>query len=459
MRDTPKAFSFCKEIHRKPELLYLIIATVFCIVFTVIFTPWNSVDGPTHFMASYRFSNILMGLPEWSVRGNDQIAVSAKPDGTIEETFRFYELFCKDSSITDDANTFKYMNFYSAFNYIPFIAAITIGRLLNLGIIPIAYLGRVLSAIFYILLFYHAIKTTPFGKHIFAFVSMFPMTLHIITSYTYDSAVLAVVFNYFSCLFRLKDRDSLKKDRYLFELLFWCIALGLIKGGSFAGLLMLLLILIDRKKSTKENMAVILLIVSGLASILCSNILFNPSEEFFQFHPANPDNLDFSLIYKNPGQYLRLWINTVKEYSFPWLFEAIGTNAGYWQIFVQQSLPFAILLLIPTLVAGYLGRSDETFKPGKKLLITALIVTLVYLYITPATVLRDNPVTNTEINYCTGRYFLPFYPLILSLILSLFSKPKQNTQREWVIPCCYAVYAVLMGFIAFTFKEAFFYGC
>jgi len=448
-----------KELYERPELLYLILAVIFSILFMVIFTPWNSVDGPTHFMASYRYSNKLMGLPEWSVRGNDQDVVYENLyDGSFSGMSKHYELFCSDKTIQDDANKCKYMDFYGAFNYLPFILAILIGRIFNLGIMPIGYLGRIISAAFYIFLFYRAIKTTPAGKHIFAFIALFPMTIHMITSYTYDSAVLTVTFNFFACLFRVKSQNEIRKDKYLFELLIWCVALGLVKGGAYAGLLLLLAVLFEKKNGLRKNIAVVLLMAAGLFALLCSNVLLNPSEEFFQLHRAADNKFDFSFFYKHPGKYFVLWLNTVKTYCFPWLFEAIGTNAGYWQTFVLPSLPFALLMLIPTFVAGYFGGADEKKITDKKLLIITIVISLLFLYITPATVLRENLVTNTEIDYCTGRYFLPRYPLIFTVLVGLFSKPAKTSKRKWIVLGSYGVYAVLMCCVSFTFFQSFFYG-
>ena len=96
-----------KELYERPELLYLILAVIFSIVFMVIFTPWNSVDGPTHFMASYRYSNKLMGLPEWSVRGNDQDVV--------------YENLYDLAKVHDNANELS-LEFASSFVGVPYHA-------------------------------------------------------------------------------------------------------------------------------------------------------------------------------------------------------------------------------------------------------------------------------------------------------------------------------------------------
>ena len=166
--------------------------------------------------------------------------------------------------------------------------------------------------------------------------------------------------------------------------------------------------------------------------------------------------MEFSFIYKHPGEYFILWINTVKLYCFPWLVEAIGTNAGYWQVFVVSSLPFALFMLVPTFVAGYSAHATEEVIINKKLLVISIIVTLVYLYVTPATVLRDNLVTNTTIEYCTGRYFLPLFPLIFTVIVSLFSKPKQKPVGNMIILGSYLMYTILMCFVAFFFKQRFF---
>ena len=151
-----------------------------------------------------------------------------------------------------------------------------------------------------------------------------------------------------------------------------------------------------------------------------------------------------------------MWLNTVKAYCFPWLFEAIGTNAGYWQTFVLPSLPFALLMLIPTFAAGYFEGAEEERLVNRKLLILTIVVSLLFLYITPATVLRENLVTSTEIDYCTGRYFLPRYPLIFTIIVSLFSKPKKAAHRKWIVLGSYGVYAVLMACVCVTFFKSFF---
>jgi hypothetical protein len=115
-------------------------------------------------------------------------------------------------------------------------------------------------------------------------------------------------------------------------------------------------------------------------------------------------------------------------------------------------------MLIPTFVAGYFGGADEKKITDKKLLIITIVISLLFLYITPATVLRENLVTNTEIDYCTGRYFLPRYPLIFTVLVGLFSKPAKTSKRKWIVLGSYGVYAVLMCCVSFTFFQSFFYG-
>jgi len=400
---------------------YIITAVLLALVYIWLFMPWNTVDSDVHFTASYRYSNIILGWPEWSARASDaevieeyhyQYVYGDCYDRTsMKESF---EWFCSDGSCVGYPHPAEYMIFYNPVNYIPFIAGITAARLINLGTVPMLYLARIFAAAVYITLFAHAIKTTSSGKGIFAFVTLLPMTLQLTGAYTYDSAVLVCALNFFACVLRSKDEGLLSNKKHFIELLVWCVLLGLIKGGGYAVLLLLLFSFTGKRRS-RENFAVVSLIAACLLAILLSDVVLNPAESYFQLGGADAEKMTTSYMWEHPLGYLQLWLNTIKEYWFVFYIQALGSNLG-WSVLITSIVP--ILLFMPVAITGIGVAENKTYNitNDKKLVAWVLITFFVLLYITPGMVLKDNYVGTDVIMFCLGRYFLPLLPLLLILI-------------------------------------------
>lgn len=83
--------------------------------------------------------------------------------------------------------------------YVPQAIGITIARLLELGSIWTAYLGRFCNLVFFVLMTTLAMRRMPFNKEVLFGVALLPMTLHLSASCSYDVMIMGCLF-YFTAL-------------------------------------------------------------------------------------------------------------------------------------------------------------------------------------------------------------------------------------------------------------------
>lgn len=423
------------------ENFYIVCALLLGLIFVFIFTPWNTVDSRSHFAESYRISNLLLGKDEWACRSSDA--------EFIDEYFIHFgnhevrtsgSWMCKDTSLVEYPDEMEHMAYYGILNYVPFVLALFVGRLVNLGIVPIMYLARIFALVFYVSLIYRAIKRTPIGKSILAFWSLVPMALQEIGAITYDSIVYVAAINFFVCVF-VAQRDGLFKNRKnLIELFIWCALLGAVKGGGYAVLILFLVVLFNKER--KNNLIVVALMLSSIIALVLSNYVLNPVDEFFQLSAEQSDKLQTSFMWEHPVQYLKLWANTVRLYYFVYFIQAIGSNLACSD-FIAAIVPFIIFMPVSIFYCGWTDRTDETGRWTRRNTIVGLILLLIVFYVSPALVLRDNDVGTTEIKYCVGRYFRSILPLLFLILVNAFSAPKSTRAKEKIRLGAYALFVLL----------------
>lgn len=399
------------------ERFFLITVIPLSIMYLLFFQPWNVPDCGAHFLASYRASNLLLGINgrlEWFARSCDAAYYNGiswwserKPDlEGIASMIHGLNRNDVEVSLVDQIPHETKMVYYSTINWMPQSIGLAIGRLIGLGPVLTVFIARVLTLATFILCCYRAIKNTPVGKIIFASAALLPVSLMMSSSFSYDCMVIIVTLNFTAIIFKLRKEYS---NDALIEAIIWAFILGAIKGGSVLLILPLALLLI--KKNKKSAITVCSVIGTALLSVLIFDKLL-PTDELFQFGEENSGNMMTAFAYTHPVEYLKMLVRTYVYFGDTYVNQAMGRELSYLEP-VLSSLSVAGALISALVYSTF--EKDE-LELGKKDRIVSGVIILLAFVMTPAMLLSYTPVGSGMIYGIQGRYLFSVFPLLMIFI-------------------------------------------
>jgi len=385
-----------------------------------VLPPFSSPDEPRHYISSYKMSSTLLLKEAVNQEGNVLIRAgdNASEIGTIPDltTYSFIsdQLFSKDTSTLITTSSEDPVDM-SPIVYIPQTLGIMMARLLNLGYVPLLFFGRLFNLLAYAAIVYYAIKIIPFGKMILFSVSLLPMTLEQISSFSYDNVTMALSFFYVSyCLYLSHTKRSIeKKDvailmatavilapfKLVYVLLaFTCLIIPLEKFGGKLKYL--------QATGAICFAALVSLVVFNLTNL--TSAVVNSKGVVGNGIPS----LTVSFLLSNPVHALNLIFQTFKDKSDFYLTSMLGNQLGWLEINVPLVLisGFAVILLLSCLRL----ETEKGLKKGQKLWCLAIITGIIGLVI--LSMVGHTPINYHAIEGVQGRYFLPILPLALLII-------------------------------------------
>lgn len=436
--------------------IYLAVIIPMSIIYFVLYVPWSQPDTSSHFLATYRFSNIVMGYGgdrEWYARQEDAEFYEYVWGQDNNPSLKSYSEIASNLHVkcekTDLVNlpAATHMEYYSMICYLPEVLGLSLGRLLNLSTVLCLYMARLFILLTYIVTTYHAVKRTPVGKGVIAMTALLPMCLMMSSAISYDTMVILSTLNFIAgILYLYKNRQS---KHALAEVMFWSFIIGAVKGGGYLILLPLAFMLFDkdnRKQSVKQIMWIV---GAGIVSLAIFDLILPAGTVLFQFGKRANGKLNVLLVLNEPLKFLDM---SIKAYVENLDILAINT-AGTHLAWLEPSLPFTLIVLLLTLIGIYsVFEWDELrFKNVDKLFLG--IVTVICIVSTPVMLLSWTSVGSKVINGLQGRYYLPLLPLVV-FILTKFTlhhpleEPdgcmvRRKALTWFVIISCTAVYYLL----------------
>ena len=430
------------------ERFFLVTVIPLSIVYFIFMQPWNVPDSGAHFLASYRVSNLLLGINgdrEWFARTCDAFYYNGiswwterKPDiDGVASMVEGLRASTGDTTIADLIPHEIKMEYYSVINWLPQGIGLAIGRLLGLSSTLAVILARLFILAAYILGCLRAIRNTPVGKSLFAALALLPVSVMMSSSFSYDAMVIIVSLNFVAIFLKLRSEVTRAS---IIEAVIWAFLLGSIKGGCGLFLLPLMLLLI--KKDRKSVLATVGIIASALFSVLLFDKLL-PSDELFQFGEENSGNMMTQFAFDNPTQYLRMVIRTFFMYSDHFVEEAFGMYLSYLE---------SVFLLVTVFGSVLAAFVFATFEKDKLELrhsdrVAFAVIFVLSLLITPAMLLSYTPSGSGVIYGIQGRYFFPVIILILMAVTKFgLHKSREGADekvRTAAINACTNVYVIM----------------
>ncbi len=452
---------FIKKL--KIEYVFLFLSIYIGVIFA-FFTPIaGGADEYVHIASSYRNSSEILGVEVFDENNNLLVRKSDEFDLDKPSNYDIFDLqnISEGLSLSGSGNEelvpvkARTANVFNLL-YLTQTIGITIGRILNLGYVPMMIFARILNLIVYSVLVFFAIKIMPFYKTTFSLIALTPIPLQTAASFSYDTLVISSCFLFIATCFRLIYKEE--KINIKYSVLLVALA-GIIAPSKAVYVVVLALVLLIPKSKFKNNKQNILLkasvfligavlwlsfnsalIISSAQNIASAskteqvavleevNVAVqedttaqennNPQPESTIL--ANGDSsvyFSFSYILNNIPSTIKLIANTIGEKTQLYIYEIFGGKLGeviVTPINISWIYVMAVIFIILISTIQKEGFKLE-FKGYHKLFSLLVILGVVGMVVLAC-------ITWTPSNYETifgiqGRYFIPILPLVFFILV------------------------------------------
>lgn len=427
------------------EKSFVAVALIMGILISLVIGLDTVPDEPSHIDTAYAISNELMGLEESTKPGyiykracDVDMAAEEKQSLNAYSYERLYQqLFTKaeDETLVECAARSN-LNNAGRIYYLPQALGITAGRLLCLGMMPTMMLGRLFSLICYVLITYFALKKLPIGKLSLFLIGILPITLQQAASFSYDGMINAIAFLYVSYCLHLIYGDKYPDGRDMLILVITGCMMADVKGGVYVALCLFPLVAVfvrkEMSRRQKWSMAaltgVMLFAFAGkrFASILGR---FMVEQGTVTGGAASTEIYTFGYLLRHPFHFIGMFVNTFYKQGDSYLRNLLGGNLGWREVNINWAVVFGFLLVIlfSCIVAGQekrIGVRDKICFGG--------ISFAAFFCVELSMLLVWTPITYKYITGVQGRYFIPFFLLILLVLRNSFVSLKRNIDRQLI---------------------------
>lgn len=441
------------------EKIFLITVGSMGILYMFLLPPFSAPDEMVHFSTAYGVSNELMGKEASDVYGNVYMRTedAYTPYGAIPSMntydYTFHNLF----QLVDNEDMVLYsvpgIVTRNKITHLFSGLGITVGRLLHLGTVPTILLGRFGNFICYLVLVYWAIKKMPFGKYVLMMISLTPMALEQITSYSYDPVINGMAFFTLAwildCIF-VKEKVRWKEIGVL-------VLMALLLGPSkiVYSCMFLLCIFIPREKFDKKiyywltGVAVVVAIIGvnlymNIGSFIAmSGTTTTETAEAAVNNAASP-YYTLSWCLAHPIDAIMIYIKTTIANGMTYILGIIGYPLGWREICLPMCVVFAFMLACGLMMIVR-TKDEKSEKIKIKHTLTALIVmVIVYILVLTSMFFGWTLAGSALIDGVQGRYFIAIVPLV-ALIFTRKKVYLPELAGKYIFAGIYVLH-----FVAFT---------
>jgi uncharacterized membrane protein len=428
-----------------PEKLFVIIASIFGLLFLVLTPPFQAPDEHRHFFRAYQISegtliptkiNNRVGgflprkvhdcvIPYAKIRGNAELKMSSD---TIWNSL--YSSGSDEIIFID----FPASAVYSSVSYIPQAIGIAIAKPFGATPVLSLYIARLFTLICWIFAVFLAIRTTPIFKWLFVALALLPMSVFIHSSLSADMMTNAFAFLFIAFVLKSAFSGKQMSTKEFITLLSLIVVLASAKL-LYAPLVLLFLLIPIKNFTGKKSfylrfglISLVALMTPFLWSIIQGNVYVNYADynvdyrEYVNLIACANLNDQLSFLMHQPGAIFEIFgnsiVNNFRNYSTGF----IG-NFGWYEVPLPGFVvAFAFAFL--SLVTWADGNSTlRMARYQRVVLLTPFLIILILIILSQYliwTCVGSNEATNLQ-----GRYIIP----ILPLLLILFYQSKERFKR------------------------------
>ncbi len=470
------------------EQTFLILGTLFGLLFIFVTPPFQTPDEYSHFFRAYQISMGKMTsvkvlkevsttdekfFPGHEMESSEYTAGDYLPRSVVEtvsgvsqnipgnehekqDTSKILSfLFLKTNPSDKVFVSFPSTSIYSPIPYFPQSLGIFISRIFEGSPLVSMYVGRLFSLLSYLTLIYFAIKKAPSYKNIFLLVGLMPMALFQGISLAPDSLLISGSFLFISLTLLLKKDPGAWNREIFYTLLFLAISLGSAKSAyCLIPLIFAVYVFVKSYQEGESRFRRIAAYFSILALSLASALVWVKFSERV-YIPVKVGVDPFTqacYILSNPVDYSRIVVNTIIGYRV-YLIEQFVGRLGWLDVALPKVLIYAYSILI--FVFGIFNFSDEprvrlNIADRAVFIFTSIIVGIIAISMV---YMSWVPVGKGVIDGLVGRYFIPIVPVFLIGFSSIksISRIKSNYVNYFLFGACTISLVISVGSLLFRY--------
>ena len=403
----------------RTENLFLVLGLTWGMFFVVFFPPNTAPDENAHIATAYSNADRIMGREAEDEQGRVYVRASDINIPVMTEVSRstFNMVYEKwQEPVNDQMVPYIRGRLGTPLvAHLPQTVGIVLGWLTGQGAVQTLYLGKFMGLLFYLFCVYWAIRFIPWGKMSLMLIALFPMSLELAGSFSYDSLVNALCFLFIGYTMHLiyKKESVTWKD-----ILFLAAVAGIMAPCKIAYIFVCgICFLIPKKKFRKKQYYIGcgVIVASGVVFLLIERMsfLFNSLVVTGESAGAVEGAAGFSLhdIISQPVNSLKMVFNTYFEQGSYYLGTIVGQSLGWFQVNISWVVIVGLLLV---LFMTTFSSAQESECMSIKERVVVMILSLIMIGGTVMGMwLNFTPDFCTYIAGVQGRYFLPFLPLLV----------------------------------------------
>ncbi len=437
----------------KPHVQFALLAFVFGSLFIITTPPFQIPDEKGHFARAFILAEFNTFQRIENNHSGDDLPVSIdsalglfrylnwKPDEKVEKK-QILDAFTipldqqkRQFSIIDGGS-------YFYFSYIPQFPAIYLGKLFDLNVLTILYLGRFFGLLFYIICVWYAIKIIPIAKYLLTVIALTPMCLAQAGSSNPDCVLFSFSFLSLAILLNISFIDKklkIDKDTILLFLILLIIGVLKVVNVPMALLIFLLPRTIFKNKLSYFTTTLTLIFLSATVALIWFKL--NPLGSFHDPF-ADADNKIKSLL-NNPFVSFKILGHTINK-NYLYYYQTVIGVLGYLDTVLNKGVYIAYGFLIIFITLFEIARF-------KLLRIHRILLVCIAFSVFAGVILslyfvnhRDNGFLVTLVQ---GRYFIPvLFPFFLAFTgLSKFNIDFSKNKIAAIL-----VFLILIGALLST---------
>ena len=421
------------------HLVFLAAAMAFGMGYALVFPPATVPDEEIHMNTAYQYSDFFFG---------ERVRVEKKAAVVFRAADAEFENFGTEETLENIGKQYAHI-FETCADDTPTVVEVTtlhnypllhlfcgmgiaLGRLLGLGTVFTALLGKIFNLMFFVGMTTLAIWLMPFGKKILFGVGLLPMTLHLAASYNYDAVILGLSFVTVAYWLRLAFREERVTVR---DLLIGCLFNFLLAPCKIVNLLLCfvcLLIPVKKVGSWKKWLLYMLVAIGvAIASVLLIQSAWLGSHvnsgNGHIVSWANEEGYTLQWILQNLSEYRRMLVKTLVRNAGLYFEQMLGSSLSWLNFDLPSYCVYAFGFLL--LCCCFRRETEpDCISFRQKLLIVLGTVGYIVLVMT-GLLISWTPLSYKIVLGLQGRYFLPILPVSMLLLYGKSVVLRDGSER------------------------------
>lgn len=433
---------FAANLHKA----FLLIALAFGIAFTLVFprVVYVSPDDQIHFRNAYTFMDDTTELKGGFLAIESSQFASLEGKGFDELSSMYAIMNDKDNTTSAEYRINETPQLYKQIIYLPYYIGLKVSDFLRLDFTTGVAIAKICNLICYITLVYFAIRESGKLRKIFFVIGLLTSNIFLATQFSYDAIIMGSLLLAISLFLHMYQSNTVN-EKYLLGFVFM-VTLGSLTKAIYCPLMLLLLMIPNSKFDSKKRAIAFKICAMFVMLVLASTFVLpvlngGMAGDIRGGNTSVSGQLQFLL--HNPIRGIiiaaNFFLGKLPGYmTGDNLLLNLGTGASSGVLY-DLCYPITsvvwLISIITLLWATFSTDGNAAITKWLKIGVT-VICTILSGLIFASMYLSFTSVGSLEVDGVQPRYFMPFLPLFLLILIPIKSKIDQKNDKIILFAPC-----------------------